>query len=310
MKKKLFILPLLCCIFIVSSFYTKASAYDTNLPVSKLNCKAFFKLLRTPTPKNVTNSNYSYNTVSSRIPTYVYYQKNVDLKMGEATIKSNGCGMAACYNASNLLDDQTAVRERRKINRLPNYIKIAEQNGYFLSIQEKKIPDLASILIQSYGSNTLEKYYINVLIRFIGSLGSPSANEIASKFITSYAKKYTKVGSLGTDPYAIPDILKKGNLVKASSPLSYADLNMMVNTALTRDKSFKVFIVCFWNCDTLKECLDQGTSAHFICFYTKNGSLYSYNNGHNTNAPYQETSLYSMIGGSNRYIVGYCITRQ
>ena len=316
-KKKLLFLSLFCCLFIALGLSTKVYAFDGDLPVSKIKNKELFKILRTTTPYSKSESNYRFNTVSYRIPTYVYNQHNVELKVGEVYFAGVGCELAACYNASEMLDDPVAVRERKKINRLPNYIKIAEQNKYLMALNKSQVSSAAYSLLKSYSTSVIERLGL-ALAKGVLSIPFPRNRlapiDILNTVLSYYTTSFSKVGSFGTDPYAIPDILKKGGLCKAEYTYDqFYRMNLAVNNS--KANKFKtVYIVSYWNYDTLLECLNHGSGFHTVCFYTENGKIYSFNNKPEYSAydlkVYEEQNLSKLIEKEDRFIVGYQIVLQ
>lgn len=310
-KFKSFVALVLCFVIVSASIPQKASAgvfdpylVDKTMYVNKLNNKTLFSKLQTYPAIYISNENYRSNKLKNN-PIYVYEQDNVDLRVGESKFCDVGCEIAACYNATNLLEDPAIVNARKTVYLLPEYIKTAEQSGSTMSINDNNIKSVLKYLAEVYDTSAQCAYDKTL---FTLATVNTIFNKLNSQF--GDVSKYKKASSFGTDPYKIPYILSSKGKVKASNAYSYGDLNMSVNAALNIDKSFKVYIVSFWNYNTLNKCFDHGVGFHTICFYTKNGKLYSLNNSKNSSGAALETSLYSMIGGSANYIVGYCITKQ
>lgn len=310
-KFKSIVALVLCFVIVSASIPQKASAgifdpylLEKTMYVKKLNNKTLFSKLQTYPAIYISNENYRSNILKNN-PIFIYEQDNVNLRVGESKFSDVGCEIAACYNATNLLEDPAKVNARKTVYLLPAYIKRAELSGSTMSINDNNIKSVLNYLADVYDSSG-ERKYDKVLF----GIATPKMifDSLNAEF--GDVSKYKNKSSFGTDPYKIPYILSSEGIVKALNAYSYGDLNMSVNAALNIDKSFKVYIVSFWNYDTLNKCLDRGVGFHTICFYTKNGKLYSLNNAKNSSGPALETSLYSMIGGSEKYIVGYCITKQ
>ena len=305
MKKiKVLICVILCCAITISAGFDNTYAYDDSLPVFSLNNKDVFYYLRTAVPQKTINSNYSYNNVYSRIPAYVYDQDTVNLKVGTSKFKDVGCEIAACYNATALLVDADSQRNKRYLYYLPKYIKIAEENKFTMSLSSKDIRTVIKKILLSYCDSKAEKFAFSYLI----SLFPKGYVRLAARLAD---EDLSKLAGFGTDPFTIPKILEKGGLCKVSGTFtSYNTLQRSVGAAL-KGSSTTIYIISYWNRDTLPECLEDKTGFHTICFYVLGGKIYTYNNNPGvTNRAVKEDNLQEIMGGTNRFIVGYTIVHQ
>ena len=301
-KIKSLIAALLVVVFVVTMLPTNTYAADIpvpEMPVQKLNNKKVFSLLRSSVSSSTIQKNKNYNRVLQKLPQYVYNQNRVDLNVGDCKFKNVGCELAACYNATIELSP-LSLRADRKL-RLADYIYYAEANKYTMSFNSSNSTALAKELLNTY-FNTWSVYIARIL------LGDSMIGAIVSLMSSSYG--FNKAACFGTDPYAIPDILNKGGVIKVTNTFnSYNSMLECVNANLHYSKPKKVYILSYWNYPTLNECFAHESGFHTICFYTTGGQIYTLNNNYNSpNSTETVKSFERIMGNQKRFIVGYCVT--
>ena len=299
--KSLFFL-LLCAVLVMTSIPKKASAFDDSLPVGKVRNQKVFSILRNGVPSSTTTKNYNNNKKATFSSDYVLNQNWINMKVGGSTFAGVGCELAACYNASVVLSKEN----NKTINKnwLANYIKIAEEKGYTMTLTSGKLSRLADELIVPYTDSKKEKYFYYFLKIMLPRSYVIEILKLANVNLTYLA-------GFGTDPFAIPEILKKGGVAKVGSTFTtYSTFNRSIATA-RNNKATVVYIISYWNESSLIDCLKGRTGFHTICVYTKGGKLYSLNEKANSNCIDTPPSVPGIMDNdTSRFIVGYSINLQ
>ena len=299
--KSLFLL-LLCAVLVVTSIPKKASAFDESLPVSRVNNKKVFSILRNTIPTGIIKTNYNNNLKKSFSSDYVLNQDWINMKVGSSKFGDVGCELAACYNASVVL----SIEKNRTIDKkwLAKYIKIAEENGYTMNLSKEEYSKLADEIILPYTDRNVEKfiyYFVRIML----------PRDFVTKILEIATIKYNVYSAFGTDAFAIPDILRKGGIIKVGSTFTtFSTFNRSIATA-RNNKATAVYIISYWNESSLVNCLKNGTGFHTICVYTQGGKIYSLNEKALSNCIDTPQSVAGIMDNdTGRFIVGYSVSLQ
>lgn len=275
-KRVLCLMMVFVLIFSTNVGTSKAEAAIKVNSIPRTVLKAAFVALRGSVSSTTTNVNYKANCTGffNNIFSFVYDQNKLHNKVwvGSCSFKEVGCELAACYNAIYKLVGSVTA------GGLPEIIKIAESKKYTMSLSKEAIKKIAS-------------------------LAGVSASDI---------KEYSKPSSFGTDPFTIPSILSARGYVKAKTTFnSYSSMNTSVKNAISKKESH-VYIVSYWNYDTLEECLNAGSGFHTVCFYTENGRIFDLNNSNLYTTKAREVASFNQVikNNSGHFIVGYEIVKK
>ena len=161
-----------------------------------------------------------------------------------------------------------------------------------------------------YGQETCPNFYIgNSRMSSVGCEIAATYNAIklrgfvvpCANIIRSFERNgyLMTAGYLGSDPYAIGDYFDTETAYRATE---YTDYTTMKNRVESNISSFNVYIVSFWNSDSIFDGL------HTVAFYTENGAINIYNYYNNNTSAITKSSFASFVE-SDKFIVGYFIPR-